>query len=124
VKLTKPINRKEIQAMKEQLALSGVIACRGQAKGRPVIVRAPSDLDLVLEGDILVAVETDISFVPAMFRASAIVTETGGRWCHAAVWARENKKPTIIQVEAATEVLQDIEAVKVNADLGIVEWEA
>jgi phosphoenolpyruvate synthase/pyruvate phosphate dikinase len=59
-----------------------------------------------------------------MFRASAIVTETGGRWCHAAVWARENKKPTIIQVEAATEVLQDIEAVKVNADLGIVEWEA
>lgn len=110
--------------MKERHSLIGVTACRGQATGRPVIVRTPDDLDRVLEGDILVAVETDISFVPAMFRASAIITETGGRWCHAAVWARENKKPTIIQVATATQAVHQVNMIAVNADSATVEWEA
>jgi pyruvate, water dikinase len=110
--------------MKERRLLKGVPACRGQASGRPVVVRTSDDLDLVHEGDILVTAETDISFVPAMFRASAIITETGGRWCHAAVWARENKKPTIIQVATATIALQEIEAITLNADSATIEWEA
>ena len=100
------------------------MASRGRASGRPVVVHTPQCLERVREGDILIAVETDISFVPAMFRASAIVTETGGRWCHAAVWAREHKKPAVIQVESITKALADVGIVDVDADSAVVAWEA
>lgn len=109
--------------MKVLRTLNGVTACKGRAKGAPIVARTPEDLDRVHDGDILVAMETDISFVPAMIRASAIITETGGRWCHAAVWARENKKPTIIQVPGATQMLNGIDLIAVNADAALVEWE-
>lgn len=104
-------------------SLKGRSACRGIAAGQPKIVRSPKDLDAVNVGDILVATETDISFVPAMQRAGAVVTETGGRFCHAAVWARENNKPTILQVEGATAILADLRQVTVIADAGIIEWD-
>jgi|SRR5690606_35896622 len=101
--------------------LHGRPACNGCATGRPVVVRDEADLGLVLDGDILVTVQTDIAYVPAMMRAAAIVTETGGRFCHAAVWARENNKPTLIQVESATSLLSGARSVTVNADQGYVE---
>lgn len=104
--------------------LKGRPACKGKAVGRPRVIREPKDLDNVEFGDILVAAETDISYVPAMQRASAIVTETGGRFCHAAVWAREHNKPAILQVEKATEMLVDVPHVDVCADTGTIEWDA
>ena len=74
-------------------------------------------------GDILVASQTDIEFVPAMHRASAVVTETGSRFCHAAVWARENAKPTVLQVLGATSILAGLSLVTVNATAGTITWE-
>jgi len=85
---------------------------------------APEDLMRVRSGDILVAIETDITYVPAMHRAAAIITEHGGRFCHAAIWARENSKPTVLQAENATTLLRDLPWVVVDADQGVVEWEA
>lgn len=99
-------------------------ACGGQARGRPAIVNGMDDLTSVRIGDILVAVETDIAFVPAMHRAGAIVTERGGRFCHAAVWARENNKPVVLQAIDATTIFRDVPVVFVNADNGVIEWEA
>jgi len=103
------------------------IACKpasaGRAEGRPVVVRTVADLVLVQDGDILVASETEIAFVPAMLRAAAVITEQGGRFCHAAVWARENSKPVVLQAEDATSLLSGIARVVVDADAGIICWE-
>lgn len=96
-------------------------AARGRAVGRPVVVGTEADLKHVRDGDVLVAAQTDIAYVPAMHRASAIVTETGGRFCHAAVWARENDKPTLLQVANACVLLRDVREVMVNADEEYVE---
>jgi len=103
--------------------LLGRIACQGIATGGVVVVQSPQDLDIVTEGDILVAAETDVTFVPAMQRAAAIVTEAGGRFCHAAIWARENDKPTLLQVSEATRVLRNVATVTVDATIGKVTWE-
>lgn len=102
--------------------IEGRPASRGHASGRPVVVTSEDDLDRVQDGDVLVAAQTDIAYVPAMHRASAIVTEAGGRFCHAAVWARENDKPTLLQVGDATTRLENVESVLVDANQGFVEW--
>lgn len=93
----------------------------GRAIGRPIVVQSEADLERVQTGDVLVAAQTDISFVPAMLRSSGIVTECGGRFSHAAVWARENYKPTLLQVEHATVLLRSVDRVLVNADEEYVE---
>lgn len=100
---------------------SGRRAARGRAVGRSVVVETETDLHRVRDGDVLVAAQTDIAYVPAMLRASAIITETGGRFSHAAVWARENNKPTLIQVVNATVLLREARKVLVNADDQYVE---
>lgn len=99
----------------------GRCAAAGKVRGRPVVVRCEADLDRVCEGDILVTAQTDIAYVGAMTRAAAIVTETGGRFCHAAVFARECGKPTLLQVAGATELLCNVGLAFVNADDGYVE---
>jgi pyruvate,water dikinase len=104
--------------------LSGKTAAAGFAEGRAVVVTDEADLDKVGAGDILVAAQTDVEYVPAMLRASAVVTETGGRFCHAAVWARENSKPTVLQVPDATSLLDGVAVVSVDATAGTVTWEA
>jgi pyruvate,water dikinase len=86
-----------------------------------VVIQSEADLERVREGDVLVAAQTDIAYVPAMYRASAIVTEVGGRFSHAAVWARENDKPTLLQVIDATVHLANVNWVLVNADDEYVE---
>ena len=102
--------------------LAGRPACGGKAAGRPVIVHSVSDLGTVEPGDILVAIETEAIYAPAMHRAGAIVTERGGRFCHAAIWARENGKPTVLAVENATEALSGAGRVEVDADTGLIRW--
>jgi len=99
-------------------------ACSGIVIGRPIIIHSQLDLDQIQSGDVLVAVETDISYVPAMHRAAAVVTERGGRFCHAAVWARENNKPTVLQATNATAVLEGVTLIRVDAEQGLIEWEA
>jgi pyruvate,water dikinase len=103
--------------------IPGRKAAPGVATGRPVIVRSVADLVKVKAGDILVAAQTDIDYVSGMYRASAVITETGGRFCHAAVWARENCKPTLLQVIDATTLLEGVRLVTVDAEAGTVTWE-
>ena len=59
-------------------------------------------------------------FLPAMMKASAFVTDEGGITCHAAIAARELKKPCIIGTKIATQVLKDGDMVEVKADHGLV----
>jgi pyruvate,water dikinase len=108
--------------MKSKNRIEGRSACKGRVRGRPVVVHDVGDLESVRPGDILVSLETEVLFVPAMHRAAAVVTERGGRFCHAAVWARENSKPTIVGAEGAMAALALVDVVEVDADSGLVTW--
>ena len=72
------------------------------------------------KGDIIVAAETMPSYITVMRRASAFVTNQGGITCHAAIIARELKKPCIIGTKIATKVLKDGDYVEVDANKVIV----
>jgi phosphohistidine swiveling domain-containing protein len=98
----------------------GKTAYKGFLRGYARIVRKQSDMPKVLRGDILVAPMTTPDFLPAMDRAAAFVTDEGGITCHAAIVARELKKPCVIGTRIATQVLHDGDLVEVDADNGVV----
>ncbi len=82
--------------------LTGQPASPGVGVGAVRIVHDPREIDIVKQGDVLVAEMTTPDFVPAMKRASAIVTERGGRTCHAAIVSRELGIPCVVGVAGAT----------------------
>jgi pyruvate,water dikinase len=82
------------------------------------IVLDPADMHLVQPGDVLVADMTDPNWEPVMKRASALVTNRGGRTCHAAIIARELGIPAIVGAVNATDVLREGEIVTVSCAEG------
>ncbi len=82
------------------------------------IVMDPADMHLVQPGDVLVADMTDPNWEPVMKRASALVTNRGGRTCHAAIIARELGIPAIVGAVNATDVLREGEIVTVSCAEG------
>ena len=101
--------------------ISGRIAHVGVVRGRVVVVRNMADVLKVKKGDILVASMTIPEYVPAMEKAVAFITDEGGILCHAAIVAREMKKPCVIGTGIATKVLKDGDIVEVDANKGIIE---
>ena len=95
-----------------KLKTRGLVLAEGRAIGQKVgsgTVRKVADIsqmDEVQDGDILVTDMTDPNWEPVMKRASAIVTNRGGRTCHAAIIARELGIPAVVGCSNATEVLQ------------------
>lgn len=75
--------------------------------GRAKVIASPSELDRFQDGEILVADMTDPDWEPIMKRASGIVTNRGGRTCHAAIISRELGVPCIVGTENATAALHD-----------------
>ena len=92
---------------------SGTVLAEGRAIGQKIgtgpvrIVRDISQMDQVQPGDVLVTDMTDPNWEPVMKRASAIVTNRGGRTCHAAIIARELGIPAVVGCGDATEMLKD-----------------
>lgn len=92
---------------------TGTVLAEGRAIGQKIgtgpvrIVRDIKDMDQVQPGDILVTDMTDPNWEPVMKRASAIVTNRGGRTCHAAIIARELGIPAVVGCGDATESLKD-----------------
>jgi len=99
----------------------GQIGYRGVVRGVVKVVITPNDARKVFKGDIMVAVMTFPSYIAAMEKASAFVTDDGGILCHASIVAREMKKPCIIGTKIATKVLKDGDEVEVNANEGMVK---
>ena len=100
--------------------LVGAPASPGIASGPVKILRSPKELSLISRGDVLVAPHTNPDYVPAMKRASAIVTDTGGRTSHAAIVSRELGIPAIVGTEKATKLLKNGQVVTVNGGTGEV----
>jgi len=107
----------EIEA---EAILTGSPASPGVASGPVKLVPDPSQIDKVLDGDILVAEMTTPDFVPAMKRAAAIVTDRGGRTAHAAIVSRELGIPCVVGTEKAMATLKDGQVVTVNGSGGEV----
>lgn len=108
-------------AKKEDLEVlvKGTPASPGIAFGRVNIIRG-NDISSVQEGDILVTIMTNPDMVPAMSKARAIITDEGGRTCHAAIVSRELGVPCIVGCYNATQVLQPGQEVTVDATRGVV----
>jgi len=96
-----------------QLKGKGIVLAEGRAIGQKIgtgpvrIVHHISDMDTVQAGDVLVTDMTDPNWEPVMKRASAIVTNRGGRTCHAAIIARELGIPAVVGCGDATERLKE-----------------
>ena len=96
-----------------QLLETSKILVEGRAIGQKIgtgktkIINDLSEMDSVNQGDILVTDMTDPDWEPVMKRASAIITNRGGRTCHAAIIARELGVPAIVGTGNATELLQN-----------------
>ncbi|MEN9558135.1 MAG: hypothetical protein RL141_504 [Candidatus Parcubacteria bacterium] len=99
---------------------SGSPAFPGRSAGIVRLVFLSTDLPKVGEGDILVSPMTMPMFIPAMHRAAAFVTDEGGTLCHAAIIARELKKPCVVGTRFATKILKDGDRVEVDANQGII----
>jgi phosphoenolpyruvate synthase/pyruvate phosphate dikinase len=106
---------------KIQGEIKGNPAFPGKVRGKVRLVYQVWDIKKVQRGDILVAVMTFPSFIPAMEKASAFITDEGGILCHAAIVSREMRKPCIIGTKIATKVLKDGDLVEVDADKGTVK---
>ncbi len=100
--------------------LQGSPASPGVGSGAAVIVLDAKEINRVKKGDVLVADMTTPDFVPAMKRAAAIVTDKGGRTCHAAIVSRELGVPCIVGTEKATQVVKNGQAITVDASAGKV----
>jgi pyruvate,water dikinase len=109
---------------KYHLASRGTVRVEGRAIGARIgagPVRVLDSIDRMHEfrpGEVLVADMTDPDWEPIMKRASAIVTNRGGRTCHAAIIARELGIPAVVGTGTATRVLADGEEVTVSAAEG------
>ena len=101
-----------------------VVLCEGRAIGQKVgqgkvrLVKDASEMDSVEAGDVLVTDMTDPDWEPVMKRASAIVTNRGGRTCHAAIIARELGIPAVVGCGDATDLLSEGQEVTVSCAEG------
>ncbi|MCK7543368.1 phosphoenolpyruvate synthase [Marinobacter bryozoorum] len=125
VKSRASANVMERYLLKEQ----GKVIVEGRSIGHKIgsgavrVVDSIKDMDKVQPGDVLVTDMTDPDWEPVMKRAAAIVTDRGGRTCHAAIIARELGIPAVVGCGDATEVLRDGQEVTVSCaegDTGLI----
>jgi len=109
---------------KFQLKQTGAVLVEGRAIGQKIgagpvrLVKSAAEMHKVQSGDILVTDMTDPNWEPVMKKAAAIVTNRGGRTCHAAIIARELGIPAIVGCGNATEVLQEDQTVTASCAEG------
>lgn len=126
---TRPITTLDLQDKKkisvEQISklkqlLQGEPASFGIGFGRVVKISSTKEIDKIKQGDVLVTEMTAPDFVPAMKRASAIITDKGGQTSHAAIVSRELGVPAVVGAKIATKLLKNDQVVTVNGSTGVV----
>lgn len=112
------------QLERYQLKNSGKILVEGRSVGNRIgqgkarIINSIQDMTVMQTGDVLVADMTDPDWEPIMKRSSAIVTNRGGRTCHAAIVARELGIPAVVGCGNATEVLDNDQPITISCAEG------
>lgn len=105
---------------REVTQISGTCAVAGKVRGVVAIINTPLEMSKMEKGAILVSCVTDVNLVPAMLKAGAIVTDSGGMISHAAIFARELGITCVVGTKVATKVLADGDEVEVDAQTGVV----
>ncbi|BAW31839.1 MAG TPA: phosphoenolpyruvate synthase [Methanothermobacter sp.] len=113
------VPKEEIKEEKK-IILRGLGASPGLASGKVKIIRDIDELDKIQTGDILVTVMTTPDMVPAMKRASGILTDEGGVTCHASIVSRELGIPCIVGTGNATRKLEDNQIITMDGTKGLV----
>ncbi len=124
IKVWTGVNKEDLheKQVKKQSIFSGTAAFSGKNEGKVKVIFDPfSDIKKFKKGDILVAPMTTPEYIQLIKKAGAIITDEGGLLCHAAIVAREFKKPCIIGTKIATRVLKDGDLVEVDANKGVVK---
>ena len=128
---TRPSSHHQVSAVKKSFRLSqkGKVLCEGRSVGRKIgvgkarVLERPEDMEIFQAGEVLVADMTDPDWEPVMKHAAAIVTNRGGRTCHAAIIARELGVPAVVGCGNATTVINSSDEVTVSCadgDTGVV----
>ncbi len=105
-------------AAERKLLVTGTAVGEKIGSGRVSIIRSQEEFHRFAEGDVLVADATDPDWEPVMKKASAVITNRGGRTCHAAIVAREIGVPAIVGCNNATQLLADAQEVTVSCAEG------
>ncbi|MFA6514402.1 MAG: PEP-utilizing enzyme [Patescibacteria group bacterium] len=115
----------KLNILKEEIGdikiLAGDCASPGRARGEVKIINIISDMAKMKVGDILISIATTPDLVPAIKKASAIVTDVGGITCHAAIISRELGIPCVVGTKVATKILQDGMIIDVDATHGKID---
>jgi phosphohistidine swiveling domain-containing protein len=117
----KPVLREIKESLKVDVSINelhGSTAFPGYAKGFVKRIDSPDEMGKMNKGDILVSASTSPDMLPAMGKAAAIITDSGGITCHAAIVARELRIPTLIGTKFASKILKDNDLVEVDAGKG------
>ncbi|AFM16300.1 phosphoenolpyruvate synthase [Mycolicibacterium chubuense NBB4] len=107
-------------ADKHVVLARGLAAAPGIASGKVRVLQTPDEGERLQEGEILVAQMTNPDWLPTIRRAAALVTDTGGMTCHAAIVARELGVPCVVGTRTATRDLHDGTMVTVDGARGEV----
>ena len=103
--------------------LQGLPGAPGHARGAVRVLHSPTEGATLRDGEILVAPMTNPDWLPAISRAAALITDSGGITCHAAIVARELGIPCIVGARSATTTLHDGQRIEVDAAAGRVRAE-
>lgn len=117
--LTKRVSENSIKEARLPI-LTGVGASPGVSSGIVKVLKSAKEIDKVVKGDVLVSVMTSPDFVPAMKKASAIITDKGGQTSHAAIVSRELGIPCVVGTKNATTTLRDGSVVSVDGAKGFI----
>ncbi len=106
-------NKKEAQVLVEGQSIGQQVA-----QGKACVIRNVKDIHKMRSGDVLVTRITDPDWVPIMKKAAAIVTESGGRTCHAAIVSRELGIPAIVGAAGAMKKIKDGQPITIDCSQG------
>ena len=118
-KITRRVIKKKVVYKQKQF--KGIVAWGGFKKIQGVarVILNENDFSKFKKGEILVTEETDANFLPLMQKARAIITDEGGILCHAAIVAREMKKPCVVGTKIASRVLKTGDSLEINTNGGV-----
>ncbi|WP_456456774.1 phosphoenolpyruvate synthase [Thermovibrio sp.] len=111
-----------VEERRKKVLITGIAVGRKIADGKVKVLMSVEEAERFNEGDVLVTDMTDPDWEPIMKKASAIITNRGGRTCHAAIVARELGVPAVVGTGNATEVLKEGEEVTVSCAEGEVGY--
>jgi phosphohistidine swiveling domain-containing protein len=112
--------KEEVQPKIKEFKGTVAFKTTGSIKGNVMVIKSNEQINSFKKGMILVTQMTNPTYLPAMKKSKAIITDEGGLLCHAAIVSRELKTPCIIGTKIATKVLKDGDLVEVDANEGIV----